>query len=147
MRQPTEEKIQGMLIGIISDGFNRSIGALAEAGAIDTTKLNRHYIGVGSKYYDLVTEQIVLTAKYCAPGIRQLFEEHGAAPIVTPNSSEFANDCVRLWIEQESSIHLKAASPHNDPVELTAMEAREISAALFEAAGQLKSLDSPSTNT
>jgi hypothetical protein len=30
-----------------------------------------HYKGIGSKFYDMVTEQIILTAKYGAPGVRQ----------------------------------------------------------------------------
>jgi hypothetical protein len=29
------------------------------------------------KYYDMVTEQIILTAKYAAPGVRRLFREDG----------------------------------------------------------------------
>ena len=73
MNKPTDEEISGRLLSIISDGFNRSLGALVQAGAIDTKKLNKHYKGVGSKFYDLVTEQIVLTARYATPSIRQLF--------------------------------------------------------------------------
>lgn len=34
--------------------------------------MDRQYRGIGSKYYDLVTEQIVLTAKFGAPGARHL---------------------------------------------------------------------------
>ena len=49
---------------------------------------------------------------------------------------------VRFWIEQESSIHLKAASPHGDPVELTASDARRIGLALVEAARVLDGIDS-----
>ena len=73
MRNATDDQIAGLLIGIISDGFNRSLGALEAAGAVDTKKLRRHYSGVGSKFYDIVTEQTVLTAKYGAPGVQQLF--------------------------------------------------------------------------
>lgn len=39
-----------------------------------------HYKGIGSKYYDLVTEQIVLMAKYGVPGVRQLFEGQSDVP-------------------------------------------------------------------
>ena len=46
--------------------------------------------------------------------------------------------CAR--IEQESSIHLKAVALHGDPVELTAIEAREIATALLEAARKLETL-------
>ena len=75
MKHPTDKQLEGVLVGIISDGFNRSLGALIKAGAIDTTKLPEHYHGVGSKYYDLVTEQIELTAKYGAKGMRHLFSD------------------------------------------------------------------------
>jgi hypothetical protein len=77
MHDPTDEQVEGLLIGIISDGFSRSLGALEAAGAVDTKKLRRHYKGIGSKYYDMVTEQIILTAKYAAPGVRRLFREDG----------------------------------------------------------------------
>src|SRR5262245_20420159 len=80
MQIPPNEKIEGLLIGIISDGSNRSLNALERAGAIDTRKMRKHYTGIGSKYYDLVTEQIVLTAKYGATGVRHLFEEGDERP-------------------------------------------------------------------
>jgi len=44
---------------------------------------------------------------------------------------------VRLWIEQGSAIHLKAISPHNDPVELTAEQALELAQALQRLASRL----------
>ena len=50
----------------------------------------------------------------------------------------FAGGEVYFWIEQESSIHLKAVSPHGDPVELTAEDAREIAAALIAAAEKIE---------
>ncbi len=37
---------------------------------------------------------------------------------------------VVLWIEQESSIHLKAATRFGDPVELTRIDALELAKAL-----------------
>jgi hypothetical protein len=77
MRNPTDDEIVGPLIGIISDGFNRSLRSLEAAGAVEFKKMRRNYNGIGSKYYDLVTEQIVLTAKYAAPGVRQLFLDDG----------------------------------------------------------------------
>ena len=79
MRNPTDEEITERLIGIISDGFNRSLGALEAAGALDTKKMRGDYTGIGSSYYDVVTEQIALTAKYGVPGVRHLFVENGAA--------------------------------------------------------------------
>ena len=74
-RIPTDQKIQGRLIGIISDGFNRSLNALRAAGEIDTKKMSKKYTGIGSEYYDLVTEQIECTAKWSAPAVRELFSE------------------------------------------------------------------------
>ncbi|MGZ4962097.1 MAG: hypothetical protein ACXWDN_17185 [Limisphaerales bacterium] len=53
----------------------------------------------------------------------------------------FAGDEVYFWLEQESSIHLKAVSG-TDPVELTATEARKIGAALIETADKLDKVDS-----
>jgi hypothetical protein len=58
----TREKIYGLLIGIISDGFNRSIGALQDAKAL-------------SKYYDLVTAQIELTARIGAKAIENALSD------------------------------------------------------------------------
>ena len=75
MTVPTEEEIAALLIGIIADGFNRSLGALERAGAVDTRKMREHYKGIGSKYYDIVTEQIVLSAKIGASGLRKRFLE------------------------------------------------------------------------
>lgn len=75
MKHPTDEEIAAQLVAIISDGFNRSLGALVDAGAVDTTKLRRHHTGVGCKFYDLVTEQIEVTAKHATPGVRRLFSD------------------------------------------------------------------------
>lgn len=78
MRNPTDKEIENVLGGILGDGFNRCLGALVKAGAIDTSKLNEHYKGMGSKYYDLVTEQIEISARYGAKGIRHVFvDEEG----------------------------------------------------------------------
>ena len=58
---------------------------------------------------------------------------------------KFAGGDVYLWLEQDSSIQLKAASANGDPVELTVDEAREIASALIAAAQKLDALDSPKT--
>ncbi|ROL69355.1 hypothetical protein BK634_16535 [Pseudomonas chlororaphis] len=50
---------------------------------------------------------------------------------------ESSDGAVRLWIEQGSAIHLKAISPHNDPVELTAEQALELAQALQRLASRL----------
>jgi len=54
---------------------------------------------------------------------------------------EFAEGEVYFWIEQESSVHLKAVSADHDPVELTAAEARDIGNALLKVADKLDALD------
>jgi hypothetical protein len=74
MDRPTDEEIDNALVHIISDGFNRSLGALEDAGVIDTKKMRTQYKGIGSKYYDLVTVQIESTARFGAQRIRQLFD-------------------------------------------------------------------------
>jgi hypothetical protein len=56
-------------------------------------------------------------------------------PYLTP-----AND-VFLWIEQDSSIHLRAKTSFGDPVELTAGNARDVAAALVKLANQLEAMD------
>ena len=43
-----------------------------------------------------------------------------------------------LWIEQDSSIHIKAVSPHGDPVELSAHEAEELGRLLLRMAEQIR---------
>ena len=58
-----KKQIQGVVRTGIQHGFNRSIGALENANAIDSTEMRNEYKGVGSKYYDLVTEQIEYTEK------------------------------------------------------------------------------------
>jgi hypothetical protein len=75
MNNPTDQEIAVRLVGIISDGFNRSLGALERAGAVDTKNMRKHYTGIGSKFYDVVTEQIEYTALHAAPAIRQLFSD------------------------------------------------------------------------
>lgn len=39
---------------------------------------------------------------------------------------ESSDGSVRIWIEQDTSIHMKVATPTNDPVELSEEEAIEI---------------------
>lgn len=50
---------------------------------------------------------------------------------------ETADGEVRVVLEQGSSIHLKAASAYNDPVELTATQALEIADILLYFASRL----------
>jgi hypothetical protein len=76
---PSKDKIANLLGGIIADGFNRSLGALEGAGAIDARRLRSNY-RPGSEYYDLVTAQIEFTAKYGVEAVLKLF--------ATPTSDE-----------------------------------------------------------
>ncbi|MGA2065888.1 MAG: hypothetical protein ABSG86_13020 [Thermoguttaceae bacterium] len=45
---------------------------------------------------------------------------------------------VKLWIEQGSSIHIKAVTKHGDPVELNEGEADELGETLIEMARLLR---------
>lgn len=58
MSNLTDQEMCSLLIDIISDGFNRSLNALEEAGAVNTRELGSAYSGIGSKYYDLITERL-----------------------------------------------------------------------------------------
>ena len=44
--------------GVASDAFNRSVGVLVKNRNINNKELRKHYKGIGSKYYDIVTEII-----------------------------------------------------------------------------------------
>jgi hypothetical protein len=48
---------------------------------------------------------------------------------------------VYAWVENNSSIHLKAVTSFGDPVELSADEARAIAEGLLELAKRLESTD------
>ena len=80
MPKLTDDEIAEVLIFMLTDNFNRSLGALVDAGALDTRKMNAHYTGVGSKYYDIVTEQIYRTARLAAPRLRQIIQGAGEHP-------------------------------------------------------------------
>ena len=69
MNDDLEKRVASMLIGIMSDGFNRSIGALEKCGAINTNEMRKECKGNGSKYYVIVTEQLEYTARYAAPNV------------------------------------------------------------------------------
>ena len=48
----------------------------------------------------------------------------------------------RAWIEQETSIHVKAVTQYGDPIELSAEAARLIANMLIAMADELDELDS-----
>ncbi|MBL7685900.1 MAG: hypothetical protein JNK65_07710 [Deltaproteobacteria bacterium] len=47
------------------------------------------------------------------------------------NNDFYQYDEVSAWIEQESSIHLKAVTKEGDPIELSAVEAEELASVLL----------------
>lgn len=53
----------------------------------------------------------------------------------------FKDGAIDLWVEQESSIQLKSISKFDDPVELTASEARALADQLKRFADLLDQLD------
>ncbi|MGF1742227.1 hypothetical protein L4C34_14295 [Vibrio profundum] len=75
MNDYLDKKIEGILVGAMTAGFNRSLNALEEAGAIDRKKMMKEYAGKGSKYYDMVTEQFEYTAHYAKEAVRELIEQ------------------------------------------------------------------------
>ncbi|MDQ8205758.1 hypothetical protein [Pelagicoccus sp. SDUM812003] len=75
MEKELEAEIAKLLKGLLTPGFNRSLGALEDAGAIDLRKLKKEYSGTGSKYYDIVTEQMELTVEYAKPSIHEMVKK------------------------------------------------------------------------
>ncbi|QQS07106.1 MAG: hypothetical protein IPK50_09465 [Fibrobacterota bacterium] len=51
---------------------------------------------------------------------------------------KFDHDEIRVWIEQGTSIHIKAISPFGDPVELTEVDARNLASYLNRMADELE---------
>ena len=75
MNQSIEEKLFASLLNIMADGFNRSLKALEDAGAIDTTQLRSDY-KPGSEYYALVTTALESTANAARPSMTKMLEEN-----------------------------------------------------------------------
>lgn len=73
-----EDEIADLLWNLMTDGFNRSMNALRDARAVNTKKMDREYCGVGSRYYDMVTEQMKLTVSYAKPTIQKMAEDYEA---------------------------------------------------------------------
>ncbi len=69
-----KEQIQDVVRTAIHHGFNRSIDALENANAIDSTEMRKQYKGNGSKYYDLVTQQMKYTEEKLEPVIDQIIK-------------------------------------------------------------------------
>lgn len=50
---------------------------------------------------------------------------------------ESSDGSIRIWIEQDSSIQIKAVAKHDDPVELSVEEAIALATVLQEFAGRI----------
>jgi len=48
--------------------------------------------------------------------------------------ASFSNGEITVWIEQSSSVHIRAVSPHGDPVELSSEETKELALHLLRVA-------------
>jgi len=60
--------------------------------------------------------------------------------MLSKEPQKFSDGEVYFWIEQDSSIMLKATTKHGDPVELDAREARKIAEALLKTVAELEKL-------
>ncbi len=70
-----EDVLVESFVAFQTASFNRAMNALREAGAIDDTEMRREYKGIGSKYYDLVTESFEFTTKFARPQIKKILTE------------------------------------------------------------------------
>lgn len=70
-----EEALLRAFVAFQTDSFNRALGVLRDVGAVDTSEMDRAYKGIGSKYYDMVTESFDLTASYARQSIREVLRE------------------------------------------------------------------------
>lgn len=72
--------LEGALMNVLTDAFNRAINALEKAGAIDMSEMRNDYTGVGSKYYDLVTREFEYTLRYATQSVREaVLKESGSS--------------------------------------------------------------------
>lgn len=93
-----------MLLGVMSDAFNRSLNALEKAGVIDRREMNKQYGGVGSQFYDLVTEQMEYTVKHAVSAMR-LLVHRGTPPSESDTGSSSGTSSMKPQ-RQEAYRHL-----------------------------------------
>jgi hypothetical protein len=67
------DPLKKLLIYAMTDAFNRSISALEAAGAFSLKKMRSEYKGVGSRYYDVVTEAMLQTIAQHQPTFEEFF--------------------------------------------------------------------------
>lgn len=70
-------RLEQLLLDLMTAAFNRSLTALEAAGAIDLSKMRSAYRGVGSRYYDLVTEELLKTLRWQQPEIEKFLAGKG----------------------------------------------------------------------
>jgi hypothetical protein len=75
MSATERDPLKNLLIHAMTDAFNRSIGALEEAGAFSLKKMRSEYRGVGSRYYDVVTEAMLQTIAQHQPTFEQFISK------------------------------------------------------------------------
>ena len=74
MKDQLEDELVVALSYILSDGFNRSINALEDAGALYLRQMRAAYQGVGSTYYDVVTSALENKVEQARPKIREIID-------------------------------------------------------------------------
>jgi hypothetical protein len=72
LRERPLTPLESCLGAFIGDGFNRSMHALESAGALDRRRMDEHYKGVGTRYYDLVSGQLEIASVEGARNLRSL---------------------------------------------------------------------------
>jgi hypothetical protein len=75
MSATERDPLKNLLVYAMTDAFNRSISALEAAGAFSLKKMRSGYKGVGSRYYDVVTEAMLQTIAQHQPAFEQFFGE------------------------------------------------------------------------
>jgi hypothetical protein len=75
MSATERERLKTLLIYAMTDAFNRSISSLEAAGACSLKKMRSEYKGVGSRYYDVVTEAMLQTIAHHQPTFEQFFSK------------------------------------------------------------------------
>jgi hypothetical protein len=75
MSATERDQLKALLIHAMTDAFNRSVSALEAAGAFNLKKMRSEYKGVGSRYYDVVTEAMLQTIAQYQPAFEQLFSK------------------------------------------------------------------------
>lgn len=76
----SNQKIEAFLMSTLCDSFDRSLAALEDTGALDTRRLRAEYCGAGSRYYDIVTQEIERTVRDVLPGMRALLAHTDETP-------------------------------------------------------------------